>query len=68
MADFKWTKGREPKTTDRFIITIRDGDDFLVFTDVYDTGLKEWAVYDNEDIIAHAPLPRPFRPRQRRKK
>lgn len=68
MADFKWTKGREPKTTAEFIVTVQDGDNFFVFTDVYDTELKEWAIYNYEEIIAYAPLPRPFRPRQRRKK
>lgn len=72
MAEFKWIKGDKPKESGDYLITIKE--DETVFTTVSDTFIKptyyhpegEWCCYYDDEIIAYAPLPKPFRPRSRK--
>ena len=69
MAEFKWTKGCIPKESGDYLITIKE--DETIFTTVSDTFVKqigEWCCYSDDEIIAYAPLPKPFRPRKRSNK
>lgn len=69
MAEFKWIKGRIPKESGNYLITIKE--DETIFTTVSDAFVKqidEWCCYTDEEIIAYAPFPKPFRPRKRSNK
>lgn len=69
MAEFKWIKGCIPKESGDYLITIKE--DETIFTTVSDTFIKqtsEWCCYSDDEIIAYAPLPKPFRPRKRNNK
>ena len=69
MAEFKWTKGDTPKESGDYLITIKE--DETIFTTVSDTFVGqtgEWCCYSDDEIIAYAPLPKPFRPRKRSNK
>ena len=69
MAEFKWTKGCMPKESGDYLITIKE--DETIFTTVSDTFVEqtgEWCCYSDDEIIAYAPLPKPFRPRKRSNK
>lgn len=72
MAEFKWTKGRSPKESGDYLITIKE--DETVFTTVSDCFVKSqyrpegmWCCYENDEIVAYAPFPKPFRTRRRKK-
>ena len=63
-TDLNWRK-----TLEELSITIKE--DETIFTTVSDTFVKqtgEWCCYSDDEIIAYAPLPKPFRPRKRSNK
>lgn len=72
MAEFKWIKGNKPKETGNYLITIKENEG--IFTVVPDTFFinnrypeGKWIAYpyENEEIVAYAPYPKPYKTRNR---
>lgn len=68
MADFKWIKGNEPKEGGPYLISIKEDEGiFTTTTDFYDDLKNRWQFYNEEEIVAYAPYPSPYKTRKRRK-
>ena len=63
VVEFKWIKGDKPKDIGDYLISVKEAESlFITATDFFDG--KEWMYYKEEEIVAYAPYPRPYKTRK----